>query len=205
LKEVVLIGYSGHAYIAQDILTQMGHTVVGYCDKEEKGDNPFGLEYFGDESDSEVIVRLAEYDCFIGIGDGTIREKITAHLTSGGITPLNAVHPSAYVAESVQLGTGVMVGAKAIINAFSTIGDGAICNSGSIVEHECKVGGYSHIAPGAVLCGSVTIGAGTLIGANSTVLVGVKIGANVTVGAGAIVLEDIPASQTVFGNPARAH
>lgn len=47
------------------------------------------------------------------------------------------------------------------------LGKGVICNTGAIIEHECIIGEYAHIAPGAVLTGNVQIGAHTFVGANS--------------------------------------
>ena len=64
-------------------------------------------------------------------------------------------------------------------------------NTGAIVEHDCTVGAYSHMAPGAVLCGAVQVGEGVLVGANATVLPGVRIGAGARVGAGAVVKNDL--------------
>jgi len=44
---------------------------------------------------------------------------------------------------------------------------------------------------------------GASIGSGATVLGGVRIGAGATVGAGAVVVKDVPAGETVVGNPAR--
>ena len=92
---------------------------------------------------------------------------------------------------------------KAIINTLSKIGKGTVINTGAIVEHECVIAEYCHIAPGAVLAGKVHIGANSFIGANATVIQGVQIGSNVTIGAGAVVLDDVPNGMTYIGNPAR--
>ena len=75
-------------------------------------------------------------------------------------------------------------------------------NSGAIVEHECIVGDFAHIAPGAVLSGNVHVGEGTLVGVGARVIPGIRIGAWATVGAGAVVIEDVPDGATVVGVPA---
>ena len=54
-KQVILIGYSGHARVVQDILQLMGRTVMGYCELEEKKDNPGNLQYLGQETDKAVL------------------------------------------------------------------------------------------------------------------------------------------------------
>ena len=72
-----------------------------------------------------------------------------------------------------------------------------------MIEHECIIGDFSHIAPGAVLCGSVSIGKGSFIGANSVIKQGIKIGNNVTIGAGSVVINDILDNTKVVGNPSK--
>ena len=102
------------------------------------------------------------------------------------------------------MGDGVMVAANATLNPLVELGTGVICNTSSSIDHECKIGDFTHIAPGAVLCGNVLVGKGTFVGANSVVRQGIKIGNNVTIGAGTVVVKDIPDGATVVGNPAKS-
>jgi sugar O-acyltransferase (sialic acid O-acetyltransferase NeuD family) len=101
------------------------------------------------------------------------------------------------------MGDGVMIAANATINPLAEIGRGVICNTSSSIDHECIIGDFTHIAPGAVLCGNVKVGRSTFIGANSVIRQGIIIGNNVTIGAGTVVVKDIPDNSTVIGNPAR--
>ena len=79
----------------------------------------------------------------------------------------------------------------------------AIINTGAIIEHNCRIGEYVHIAPRAVICGDATIGANTHIGANATVIQGLSIGKDTIVGAGSVVVSELPDRVIAYGNPCK--
>ncbi|MES2590605.1 MAG: acetyltransferase [Bacteroidota bacterium] len=203
MKNIALIGYSGHAYVAFEIFFSQGQTVSAYTDMEEKQKNPYSLKWLGDENKQEVITKLKEYIYFVGIGDNLIRKKISDHLIPELGQPENALHKSAIISRSMNAGYGNMFAARVVINPQVQIGNGVICNTGCIIEHECIIGDYAHIAPGAVLCGAVSIGDCSFIGAGAVIKQGVKIGKNVTIGAGSVILNDIEDNIRIAGNPAR--
>ena len=98
---------------------------------------------------------------------------------------------------------GVMIAPNVSINALAKIGIGAICNTYSVIEHECIIGDFAHIGPGAILCGNVHVGENSFVGAKSVVRENIHIGKNVLIGAGSVVVKDIPDNCKVVGNPAR--
>jgi len=201
---MILIGYSGHAFVVYGILNAAGKKISGYCDMEEKEFNPFGLTYFGKETSETALQELGRCEFFIAIGDNAIRSKIYDQLIKKDLLPVNAVHSSSVVDPSAVISEhGVMIAANATINPLAKIGVGAICNTGCIIEHECMVGDFAHIGPGAVLCGNVKIGSQTFVGANAVIRQGISIGKNAMIGAGAVVVKDVPDNMTVVGVPAR--
>ena len=184
-----------------DTALSMGHDIYGYFEKQEKKINPYQLQYLGSEKDKSVV-NDTDAMLFVGIGNNLIRQQISelAHISS---KLANLIHDTAYISSTVQLGKGVLVAAGVMVNPLAIISDGAICNTGSVIEHECLIGPYAHVAPGAVLAGNVTIGKKVFIGANSTIKEGVTIADNVIVGAGSVVLEDIIDPGTYVGAPVR--
>ena len=200
-KPVAIVGYSGHAYVIIDIFLNAGRLVTAYCDSDEKSMNPYHLTYLGNES--EVISKLKKFDYFACVGHNGIREKIHTNLSQFLGSPINAIHPSAVISASVKMGDGVMIAANSTLNPLVEIGKGVICNTSTSIDHECIIGDFTHIAPGAVLCGNVSVGRSTFIGANSVIRQGITIGNNVIIGAGTVVVKDIPDNSTVIGNPAR--
>jgi sugar O-acyltransferase (sialic acid O-acetyltransferase NeuD family) len=202
---MILIGYSGHAFVVCGILNAAGRPVTGYCDVEEKAHNPFNLIYIGKDDADSSLIKLKEQGYFISIGSNLIRRKIQERLCASDVNPVNAIHPSAIIDPSVVIDPyGVMISAGVCINPLATIGTGVICNTGCIIEHECQVSEFAHIGPGAVLCGNVSVGINTFVGAGSVVRQGVRIGNNAMIGAGAVVVKDVMNNETVVGNPSRA-
>lgn len=202
-KPIVLIGYSGHAFVIHAIFDKMNREVVAYCDFQEKELHGRQLTYCGTETSEMARALYPDHEFFISIGSNAIRRRIYTDLISKNVVFANALHPSANIDIPVDDLSGVMVGPKVVIHPHCTLKEGVVCNTGSIIEHECKIGPFSHIAPGAVLCGNVTVGSDTLIGANAVVVQGITIGSGVTIGAGSVVVRDIPDGVKVLGNPGR--
>lgn len=199
---MILIGYSGHAFVVYGILKSMGKEVTGYCDEKEKTFNPFNLPYLGNEQNA--ITALEANTFFIAIGDNAIREKVFTDLSTKNLFPQNAIHASSVVDDSALISQhGVMIAANATINPLVKIGAGVICNTSCSVDHECILEDFVHIAPGAVLCGNVKVGSKSFIGANAVVKQGVTIGSNAIIGAGAVVVKDVPDNTIVMGVPAK--
>lgn len=202
-KKIVLIGYSGHAFVAADTIMQAGYELVGYLDKQEHQLNPYKLNYLGFEEDEAVIKTLGGCTFFPAIGNNNLRSKVFKKIKDYGYEFITAIHPKANIASLIEVGEGTLICQGANINPLAQIGRAVIINTGAIIEHECQIGDFAHIAPGAVLAGNVTIGNGSFIGANAVVKQGISIGENVIIGAGAVVLNDIPDNVSCVGNPAK--
>lgn len=201
-NSIAIIGYSGHAYVVLDACRKANLTVKYYCEQYKVERNPFDLEYLGNESDK--LFDWNKVDAFIlGIGDNTIRQRVSDLIIAKGKTILNVIHPSAVIGEFVEMSYGIFVGANTTINTLSYIGCNCIINTNAVVEHDCILGSNVHIAPGVVLAGQVIIGDLSFIGANSVVIPSRKIGNNVIVGAGSVVLKDIKENQKWVGVPAK--
>ena len=199
---MILIGYSGHAFVVYGICKAAGLAVAGYCDSEEKIFNPYRLPYLGTENNENAIKLMAQQGCFIAVGDNGTRKRIFDQLSLKDMRLFNVIHPRSITDSSVTIAaSGVMISAGVIVNSLARIGTGAICNTGCIIEHECSVGDFSHIGPGAVLCGNVTVGEGSFIGANAVIRQGISIGRNVMIGAGAVVVKNVSDSTQIIGNP----
>jgi sugar O-acyltransferase (sialic acid O-acetyltransferase NeuD family) len=203
LKNVILVGYSGHAMVVAEALSLSGHHIIGYIEKQKTENNFLDLEYLGFERDKGLLKSIKGISVFVAIGDNLIREKVCMHFTEHDFNFVTAIHPKSNVSPHCSIGSGTLVCQGVNINPLVDIGNGVIINTGAIIEHECTIDNFAHIAPGAVLTGKVKVGKGCFIGANAVVKQGVVIGDYVTIGAGAVVLRNIPSNSIVVGNPAK--
>lgn len=199
-KEVVIVGYSGHAFVVVDALHSSGYNVIGYCETEEKKANPYAIKFLGSE---DKLTSYSGLQFVIGIGDNSLREKVQLKLEKLGSNFVNAVHSSAIISSTARMGKGNLVSAGAAINSMAQIGNGVICNTKTVIEHECVLEDFVHIGPGTVLCGNVRVGKNTLIGAGSVVIPNITIGKNVVIGAGSVVVKNVPDNAILKGNPAK--
>lgn len=198
-KEVIIIGAGGHAKVICDIIRKSGDKAVGFLDDSiSEGTVIMGMSVLGKTN------KIGEYknkEFIIGIGNNTVRKMFSEKYSD--IHFYTAVHPSAVISEGVIIGKGSCVMAGAVINACAHIGEHCIINSSATVEHDCFVGDFSHVSPGAVLCGTVKCGKGVHIGAGAVVKNNIDITDNVIIGAGAVVVKNITNTGTYVGVPAK--
>lgn len=204
-RQLLIIGYSGHAFVVLESAIAAGFQPFGYFDQGEKLNNPYELTFIGkNELDPVHAPLFQQFAWIVGIGNNKFREKVHHEVQRAfGQPPSNIIHPSVIVASNTRLGQGIFLSANAVLQPLCRIGHGVICNTGCIVEHECIIGDFVHLAPGSVLAGNVSVGANSFIGANSVVKQGIHIGKNCVIGAGSVVIRDVQDGETVVGNPAK--
>jgi len=188
MENIILIGYGGHAKSVADCIERQKHyKIIGYTDfkKHESMYEYLGTDDMLRDYYMQGITNAAV--CVGFLGKGCIREKIYENLKSIGYTLPVIKDPSAIISSSALIGEGSFIGKHCVINAEARIGKMVIINSVALIEHECKVDDFSHVAGSAVLCGQVTIGKAAFIGANATIIQGKKIFPHQIVPAGAVI------------------
>ena len=82
------------------------------------------------------------------------------------------VHPSAVVASTARLGTGVRIEALAVVEDNATVSDGAVVGARSVVGRDVFIGAGSRLAPGVTVLHGCSVGercilhSGVVIGAD---------------------------------------
>jgi sugar O-acyltransferase (sialic acid O-acetyltransferase NeuD family) len=206
MKNILLIGGGGHCASVADVLLRTNvYDKIGIVVNDDS-EPLFGtIPIVGCDDDLESLRQEYDYG-FVTVGsisNTNIRQKLLVLLQKYNYSIPNIVDPSAEVSQYAKLGVGIFIGKNTVINARSQVDDGVIVNTGSVIEHDCRIHPLTHISPSATLCGAVSVGAYSHIGAGATVIQGIHIGMNVIVGAGTVVIHDLPDGVKAVGNPAR--
>lgn len=213
-KKIVLIGGGGHCRSVMDSIIQLRQFVeIAVVDKKEpsrfaeynstnKTKNGTHVFFAGNDSELSLLYDKGYRNACITIGQigvSGIRHRIYSVIKDIGFEFPIIIDSDATVGGKTEIGRGVYIGKKSVINSGCKIGEFVIINTGAIVDHDCIIGEFSHIAVGAVLCGEVEIGSNVFVGANATIIQGVKIGEGSVIGAGSIVLQNVPPKSRVVG------
>lgn len=190
-----IYGASGHGKVILDCLEISGVKVEGFIDDDL---NKYEFEGYPVLGSNQLSLKTSEI--IIGIGDNVVRKEIAAKISDFNRV---VIHPSAVVSPRCRIMPGTVIFQNSVVQSGTAIGRHSICNTKASIDHDCIIGDFVHIAPGAIICGSVTIGDLTWIGAGATVIQGISVGKNVMIGAGAVVISNIPDNALAVGVPAR--
>ena len=194
--KLTIIGASGHGKVVADIARLNGYDEIEFLDDNTELHSCGKWPVIGTSN----LAGELENDLFVAVGNAAIRERIMERFRDKRIVSL--IHPSAVIAEDVEIDTGSVVMAGAVINPSARIGKGCIINTSSSVDHDCVLGDYVHVAVGSHLAGTVSVGKGTWIGAGVTVSNNIAICVGCMIGAGAVVIQNIFEQGVYVGVPA---
>jgi sugar O-acyltransferase (sialic acid O-acetyltransferase NeuD family) len=145
----------------------------------------------------------------IGIADCAIRAKIAHELDASGLVRGWTIqHENTVIMDDVSIGDGALLSPFVTITSNIRIGRHFHANLYSYVEHDCIVGDFVTLAPGAKVNGNIVLEDRVYIGSGAVIKQGkagapLVIGAGAIIGLGAVVTRSVPAGAVYVGNPAR--
>ena len=207
-KPIMILGAGGIGKSAMEAFVSNDVLVYGFLDDDTTlQDKEIGDVAVLGTLDNESYLSIIGDECeaFIATEENEVRRTLVEMLVKDKkVMPVNAVHGTAILASSSEIGHGNYIGAGVMIGSYSSIENHLIIKAGAIINHDVKLESFVQIGAGSILNSGVKVGAEAFIGSGVTVVSGIKIGAGARVGAGSVVIKDIEEGQTVFGNPAEA-
>ncbi|NRF32508.1 acetyltransferase [Vibrio coralliilyticus] len=199
---IVMIGGGGHASVLADILLTQGRDILAVISPEDVSQRSVFKGITILEKDEDILKFDKNKVLLVnGIGmmpKSDFKKKINEYFLSIGYQFETIIADSAFVSPFSKIETGAQVLPMAIVQTGATVGSHSIINTGALVEHDCKVGSYNHIAPKATLCGQVKSGCSVFVGAGAVITQGQVIGAEAIVGAGAVLTESLLPKQICY-------
>jgi sugar O-acyltransferase (sialic acid O-acetyltransferase NeuD family) len=160
-----------------------GHDILGWT------------EFLERQSDEKAVS--------IAIAASRVRQTLAEKCNAAKVPLIEARAASVVQMDDVAIDEGACLSPFVTLTSNIRIGRCFHANLYSYVEHDCIIGDFVTVAPGAKVNGNVTIGDHAYIGSGAVLRQGVAIGASAVVGMGAIVTRDVPPGATVVGNPAK--
>ena len=207
MKNLILIGAGG-----------CGREVLQWAKDINRVENRWNIKGFIDDSsdalegkkcDIRVISGIDEYDIsdddeFICcIGTSSVREMIMNKLKARGAVFTTLIHPNAVIADTAEIGEGVVIYPFALISDNAVIGDGCIVNMHSTVAHDSVLDSFCTISAHCDITGACRLGKRVFMGTTSNMVPGTKVGDDVYICAGSTVMTKLRNNKKVMGNPAK--
>lgn len=211
IRSLLIVGAGAHARVTADALLAAGKRVLGFIESDVSwvdGQTIFGLPVLGEDA----VMAQADYrDCDLvngigGVGEARetpLRRVVQERLEAHGRRFTGVRHPSAVVSRFAKIHAAAQFFAASVVQPGAEVAKGSIINTGAVVEHDCRIGAFSHCAPGSLLCGDVMVDENSHIGAGAVVRQGLRLEGGVIVGAGSVVVSSHRGRGPLIGVPAR--
>jgi len=207
---LVIIGGGEHARVVLDAARSRPDlwTPAGYADSgpiaetERRGAVP----YLGDDAAAAPeALRLGACVVlgFAALGSARKRRELVAYWTAARVPFGIVVHARAWVSPEAVLEPGVVVLAGALVVTGAHVGAHAVLNTAAVIEHDVRIGAFTHVAPGAILGGGAEVGDDCHVGLGARVRDHVRVGQSATIAMGAVVVGPVETGAVVAGVPAR--
>ena len=144
MRDLYIIGAGGCGREVLQWIKDSGteYNIIGFLD-----DNLEALDGF--QCSHKIISKISEY---------IPKEKITTSFMAKGAQFINIIHPTAVIAETSEIGIGVVVYPYCVISDNTEIGNFVTLNLYNSIGHDAKIGDYTTVSAHCDITGAVKIG-----------------------------------------------
>ncbi|MEM1408135.1 MAG: acetyltransferase [Bacteroidota bacterium] len=204
---VLIFGANALGRAVHEVFESNDVIVYGYLDddREKHGQEINDVVVLGSTDDAGYLKFIGKKcEAFIAIDDNAVRKSLVEVLNKKRkVMPVNALHNTAYIADSAHIGHGNFVNMGARIGNACKLGNHCIVNTNAVIDYEAEIGHFIQVGAGSIINSGVRLEDEVFVGSGACIVSGVKIGKGARVGAGSVVIGDVKAGETVFGNPAQ--
>ncbi|HWB24569.1 MAG TPA: NeuD/PglB/VioB family sugar acetyltransferase [Chitinophagaceae bacterium] len=200
---MLIVGAGGLVLQMIDDLLSCGHNIVLWADMPVDRDilkNNFKIINTEEAVINELLIDNRFVIC---IGIPAKRKQLAEKFQKLGGILTSFTSPKANVSNFAEISEGCVILHGTVIEAGVSMGKGCLINTGALLTHECTIGNFVEIGPGAVLAGNAKVKDGAFIATNTSILPKIVIGENAIVGASALVNRNVDDNTVVAGVPAK--
>jgi sugar O-acyltransferase (sialic acid O-acetyltransferase NeuD family) len=199
-KQIIIVGAGsfGREVLSWHRSAAPSTPIAGFLDDE--GGTSGGLPCLGTTLNHQPT---ESQEFLVAIADPQGRSKVVSRLRERGASFASFIHPTAILAEGVQIGEGCILCPLSLVSVGASVGEFVIVNVHSSVGHDVRVGAYSTLSSHVDLTGGVSLGERVSVGSSACVLPEVAVGDDSVIGAGSVVVRDMPSGSTVYSQPAK--
>ena len=156
MRSLVLIGGGGHCKSVLDTALRMNYfnEIVITDPYIPAGTMIMGCRVIGNDDMLKEVYSCGYELAFISIGSiktTALRKKLWQKARDIGFRFPCITDPDAIISDDSHIDNGTYIGKRVVVNAGTYIGSNAIINTGAVIEHDCRIGDFTHVAPGACI------------------------------------------------------
>lgn len=209
-KYAVVFGTASFAEVAAFYLTHdSSYEVVGFTSTDNVGGSSKFLNLPLVSFDQvDAIFPPSQYEMFIAVGYAkmnNLREKFVREAEQKGYKLLTYICSKATTWPDLNIGKNCFIFEDNTIQAFVSIGDGAILWSGNHIGHHSVIGEYCFVTSHVVVSGHCSVGSNSFLGVNATISEGVTVGDRNLIGPATLIQKNTSAGDVFLSERTKTY
>ena len=201
MKKVGILGAGRQASETAHYLIEDGYEIEFFFTEHNYKESNTKLEEIAPiRTEKDELKEYSQVNVISAVGSPLVKKRLIELWPYKNY--INFVHSTSWLAQGVELGSGVTIAPMCVVNTNVSISDHVLINIGSTISHDTVISDYVTLCPKVSIAGKVKLGEGIFLGIGSNVIDDIHIASGVIVAAGATVTTNIEKNMMVAGVPA---